>query len=628
MTGPSPRAEAETGPAPAAHRVPGPRSLPAVLAPILALAALSLVAVIAAAAAGGPAATILARAGALARHGAPVAALLADLSGALVLGGGVVAGWVLGDEEDRDARPRVLRAVTAGTVVWTLAQLALVLTSYAIATGQPVTSPSFGSDLPVYLATDLGGWLLVSLVLAAATTVLAVGGTGPRAARLLALCASASLLAKAMTGHASGSAGHETATSTMLVHLIAGGIWIGGLAVLQLVPGDRPGAAAVVRRFSRLALVCWIALLASGAWALAVRMNGPGDLLTSAYVQLGAAKAMILALLGGAGALQRRLLAQEASARPHDGALYRRLAVLELALMGLAVALAAAMSSSPPPAAQVPGSAQPAELLTDYPLPPAPDLAGILVSWRPDAFAIAAVAILALAWWWPTAPHRSRRSTGLLVAGLAAALLVQCGPLAVYGKVLVSAHLAQHVALLTVIGPLLGAALATSVPGHRADRRRWAAAGTAVLAVGALALVYSTPLVRLALDSHIAHLALIVGVVAAGAVLGAAARSSRIAAVTGGLALGAGALVLALGSTLIAPSWFGATGRPWLADAHADQQRAGWALLVWALAWTAVAVAAGRRPRGDQERGARSSSNSERTLRRRASRSSRSTKGS
>lgn len=625
MTRPSPRAEAEARTAAAAPRAPGPRALPALM---MALAGLSLVAMVAAAAAGGPAATILASAGALARHGAPVAALLADLSGALVLGGAVVAGWVLGDEGDRETRPRVLRAVTAGTVVWTLAQLALVLTSYAIATGQPVTSPSFGSDLPVYLATDLGGWLLVSLVLAAATTVLAVGGTGPRAARLLALCAGASLLAKAMTGHASGSAGHETATSTMLVHLIAGGIWIGGLAVLQLVPGDRPGAAGVVRRYSRLALVCWVALLVSGVWALAVRMDGPGDLLTSAYVQLGAAKAVLLVLLGGAGALQRRLLAEEAAGLAHDGGLYRRLAVLELALMGLAVALAAAMSSSPPPAAQVPGSTQPAELLTDYPLPAPPDLAGILASWRPDPFAIAAVAVLALMWWWPTAPVRSRRGTGLLVAGLAVVLLVQCGPLAVYGKVLVSAHLAQHLALLTVAGPLLGAALATSAPGGRADRGRWAAAGAAVLAVGALALVYATPLVRLALDSHIAHLALIVGAVAAGAVLGAAARSSPIAGVAGGLALGVGALVLARGSALIAPSWFGATGRPWLADALADQQRAGWALLGWALAWTAAAVAAGRRPRADQERGARSSSNSERTLRRRASRSSRSTKGS
>lgn len=628
MTRPSPRAGTAAPPAPAPRRAVGPRLLPAVPALIAALAGLSLVAVIAAAAAGGPAATILASAGALARHGAPVAALLADLSGALVLGGAVVAGWVLGDEEDQETRPRVLRAVTAGTVVWTLSQLALVLTSYAIATGQPMTSPSFGSDLPVYLATDLGGWLLVSLVLAAATTVLAVGGTGPRAARLLALCAGASLLAKAMTGHASGSAGHETATSTMLVHLIAGGVWIGGLGALQLVPGDRPGATAVVRRFSRLALVCWVALLASGVWALAVRMNGPGDLLTSAYVQLGAAKAMLLALLGGAGALQRRLLAEEAPGRTHDVGLYRRLAVLELALMGLAVALAAAMSSSPPPAAQVPGSTQPAELLTDYPLPPPPDLAGILVSWRPDAFAIAAVAVLALVWWWPTAPVRSRRGTGLLVGGLAAVLLVQCGPLAVYGKVLVSAHLAQHVALLTVAGPLLGAALSTPVPGRPAERGRWTAAGTAVLAVGALALVYATPLVRLALDSHVAHLALIVGAVAAGAVLGAAARSSRIAGVAGGLALGAGALVLARGSALIAPSWFGATGRTWLDDALADQQRAGWALLAWALAWTAVAVAAPRRPRAGQERGARSSSNSERTLRRRASRSSRSTKGS
>lgn len=585
------------------------------------LGALALVAFVAAAAAGGPAATILASAGPLARHGAPVAALVADLAGALVLGGAVVAGWILPHADDRAA---VLRPVAVGSVVWTLAQLAQLLTSYAVATGQPLGSPAFGSDLPIYLSTDLGLWLLVSLVLAAATTVVAVGASGRGVSRVLALAAGASLLAKAMTGHAAGSAGHETATTTILVHLLAGGVWIGGLAALLLVPGDRPGSATSVRRFSRLALVCWGAMLVSGVWALAVRMDGPGDLLTSAYVQLGVAKAVLLALLGGAGFLQRRLLADAADA-VMDAGLFRRLAVLELALMGLAVALAAAMSSSPPPASQLPSSTQPAVLLTDYPLPPPPDLAGILGAWRPDALALALAAVILLAWWWPTAPSRTRRGTALLLAGVAALLAVQCGPLAVYGKVLISAHLAQHVALLTVVGPLLGAAIGLRLPRWRG---RALAEGTlvpvlgAVIPVGALALVYATPLLRLALDAHVAHMALILGALGGGVLLGAAVRDSRIAGAAAGLLLGGGALALALGTTVIAPSWFGATGRTWLASALTDQQRGGWALLAWAVAWTLVALAVA------QGRAARSSSNSERTVRSRPSRSSRSTNGS
>ena len=71
---------------------------------------------------------------------------------------------------------------------------------------------------------------------------------GPWGARALALCAGCSILAKAMTGHASGNADHETATTTMLVHLLAVGVWIGGLAVMQLLPGGDRDAAGVVRR--------------------------------------------------------------------------------------------------------------------------------------------------------------------------------------------------------------------------------------------------------------------------------------------------------------------------------------------------------------------------------------------
>src|SRR5690625_5473685 len=83
--------------------------------------------------------------------------------------------------------------------------------------------------------------------------------------------------ASAMTGHAAGDETHEVATSTMFVHLLAVGIWLGGLAVLQLLPASSRDNGRVVRGYSHLALICWIALALSGVWALAVRMNTPGE---------------------------------------------------------------------------------------------------------------------------------------------------------------------------------------------------------------------------------------------------------------------------------------------------------------------------------------------------------------
>ena len=139
------------------------------LALLPALAVLSLLAVLAADAAGGDNLVLL-DAGPVARIGAPVAANLADLAAALTLGGAVVAGWLLREEADRT---RALGIVAGAAAATTLARGASLTFSYAIATGQPVGSPRFGSDLGVFLATELGVWLLCGLLAAAATTTVA-----------------------------------------------------------------------------------------------------------------------------------------------------------------------------------------------------------------------------------------------------------------------------------------------------------------------------------------------------------------------------------------------------------------------------------------------------------------------
>nr|WP_281507879.1 CopD family protein [Brachybacterium sp. Marseille-Q7125] len=587
---------------------------------------LALIAVIAAdAAAAGN--LVLLDAGALTRHGAPVAATLANLAAALTLGGAVVAGWMLPRDADRTC---VMTAVAIAAGVTTLARGAALAFSYSLATGQRIGSPRFGSDIAVFAATDLGVWLIAGLLIAAATTTVAVLGSSVGVARTVAVLIGLVALASAMTGHAAGDETHEVGTSTMLIHLLAVGIWAGGLAVLQLLPGEgrreaagradvsgrrgavggadasgRRGAVGtsgtaieeareaeqVVRRFSHLALICWIALAGSGVWALAVRMNGWGDLLTSVYVQIALAKAVLLILLGVLGALQRRQLATGFTGA--DGAdarsTYRRLAVLELGLMGLAIALGAAMSSSPPPAEAGIPPGGPAGLLTGYPLPAAPELTTVLTAWRPAPVALALGAVLLLTWWRPSAPVRDRSASIRLLLGVAVLVLVTSGPLNVYGKVLVSAHVLQHLLLMVPAGVLIGSVW--PVPGRlRELGGRWWV-GALLAAAGPILLVtaYAVPLtLRLALDAHVWHLALQAlalgaGVLTALAVraVGAAGAPRHVLLVPAApLLVGAAAgLWLLLGDVLLAASWFGATGRTWWMDALADQRRAGVAVL-------------------------------------------------
>ena len=556
------------------------------LALLPALAVLCLLAVLAADAAGGDNLVLL-DAGPVARLGAPIAATLADLAGALTIGGAVVAGWLLRERTDR---ARALGIVAGAAAVTTLARGASLAFSYAIATGQPVGSDRFGSDLGVFVATELGVWLLVGLLAAAATTTVAVLGTSALLARTVAVLASVVAFTAAMTGHAAGDETHEIATSTMLVHLLAVGIWLGGLAVLQVLPGRGRDDVRVLRGYSHLALICWIALALSGVLALAVRMNTPAEILTSAYVQIGLGKAVLLLLLGLLGALQRRQLATglgEGAEGRRALDTYRRLALLELALMGLAVALAAAMSSSPPPAEAGTPPAGTAGTLTGYPLPPAPDLLTAATQWRPDPFGMALACVLILIWWRSSAPARPRARTVMLVLGAVVLVLLTSGPLNVYSKVLLSAHVLQHVLLLLPAGVLLGCAATVPSWLRIPLSGRWPLAALAAAAGPALlGAVYAIPpALRLALDSHAAHLALQMLALAAGALIALAARLApaprRVVVVAAPLLLGlAGGVALRVTDVLLAASWFGATGRTWRADALADQRDAGTLVLI------------------------------------------------
>ncbi|GAA4522505.1 cytochrome c oxidase assembly protein [Brachybacterium paraconglomeratum] len=589
-----------------------PQTRPVLIVILLgAFALLAGISVLAAAAAGGDN-LVLMDAGPIARHGAPVAATLADLAAALTLGGAVIAGWLLRDDADRS---RVMIVVGIAAAITTLARGTSLAFSYAVATGQPVGSPRFGSDLGVFVATDLGIWLLAALVVAAAATTVSVLGSSVPIARTVAALAGMIAFCAAMTGHAAGDETHEVGTSTMLIHLLAVGVWVGGLAVLQLLPDRGRDDGAIVRGYSLLALICWVALALSGVWALAVRMNHPGEILTSPYVQLGVAKAVLLLLLGGLGVLQRRQIAEgfdtargtsQEKAGTHARRTYRRLALLELALMGLAVALAAAMSSSPPPAEAGTPPGGTAGVLTGYPLPAMPELSTVLTAWRPDPFGMALACVLLLVWWRPRAPQRTRAQSLRLLLGAMVLVLMTSGPLNVYGKVLLSAHVLQHVLLMVPAGVLLGSVGA--VPQRLrtlCDSRWWPAALLALAGPLLLIAGYVTPVLRLALDGHAAHLALQLLALGGGVLTALALRAMPAAAphwqrllVRGApllLGLGAGVMLL-LTDTLLAASWFGATGRTWWADALADQQRAGIAVLMVVAVAAVMVLGPRRRP--------------------------------
>ena len=108
-----------------------------------------------------------------------------------LLCGALLAGWLLRVPADR-SRAMLVVAVAVG--VTTVARGLALLFSYAIATGQPVGSERFGSDLAVYLATDLGVWLLTALLVGIASPR---GGAVPGIVGLAIVTAALAYLARA-----------------------------------------------------------------------------------------------------------------------------------------------------------------------------------------------------------------------------------------------------------------------------------------------------------------------------------------------------------------------------------------------------------------------------------------------
>lgn len=178
-----------------------------------------------------------------------------------------------------------------------------------------------------------------------------------------ALLAMLALGLLAVAGHAAAvEPGWALAVGADAIHLLASGLWIGGLLPLAALlaaaaretgADTRPYAVLAARRFSRLALACVLLLAASGFVNAWTHVAGVANLVGTAYGRLLLAKLALLAPILTMGMLNRsrRVPALGGDApsvgRPAMRALSRAV-VVEAALGTLLVALVAALGMTPP----------------------------------------------------------------------------------------------------------------------------------------------------------------------------------------------------------------------------------------------------------------------------------------
>ncbi|GAA4921374.1 putative copper resistance protein D [Actinomycetospora succinea] len=430
---------------------------------------------------------------------------------------------------------RAVRIASWAAGTWSVAALLMIPLSAADAYGRPVSQML---DLRVLSVAVPGIETTTSWALTAVFALVALGVTrvvlGWGATVVAFGLALAGLLPLALTGHSAGGSDHDVATNSLLLHVLAAALWVGGLVALvtHLVAGGRHPALAA-RRFSALALVCWIVLALSGVMNALVRIT-PADLLTSTYGLLVVVKALALVALGAFGVWHRRRTLP-ALAAGSSGAIVR-FAGLEVLLMAATMGVAVALGRTPPP---VVPEAQPTriEALVGYAVDQPFTAAGIFTQSRFDL--VFGTLALVLAGLYLAGVRRLRRRGDAWPVGRTLSWLAGCLVLLVatssgigrYAPVMFSVHMGQHmmlnmlVPILLVLGgpvTLLLRALPPAGAGAPPGPREWVLSAVhspvarvlthplvaLALFVGSFYVLYFSGMFAVALESHWAHLAM------------------------------------------------------------------------------------------------------------------------
>lgn len=270
-----------------------------------------------------------------------------------------------------------------------------------------------------------------------------------------------SLLPVAATGHAAGAVAHDIATNSLILHLLAAAVWVGGL-IAVLVHTWRGGkkVALALRRFSVVATVAIVVMAVSGIVNLFIRLRLT-DLLTSTYGLLIVAKLFALALLGLCGLAVRRRIIADLDTRDPDTPLRRRdllrITGFESVVMAATMAVAVSLGRTPPPVPRYLPSIH--ESLIGFQLPGPVSMATIFGQWRFDLL-LGTVAIVALALYlwglrrlhlrdiaWPVGRTLS------WVVGCVVLFLTTSSGFGMYARAEFSSHMSAHV-LLSILVPI------------------------------------------------------------------------------------------------------------------------------------------------------------------------------
>lgn len=289
--------------------------------------------------------------------GLPFVRAAGEIAAATAVGGFLMAAFLVPPQSTGvldAAGYRALRLARAASGVWAACAALLVPLTVSDVSGKPLREHLDPAEIwrvaGLVGTADAWRWtaVLALVVTVAASPVLRWSPTPALLAGSLL-----TLVPLILTGHSAAGGSHDLATDSLLIHLVAGSLWVGGLLALLVhaLRGESRSDLAA-RRFSVIALWCAAAMALSGAVNSLVRVS-PSALVGTDYGNLVLVKISALAVLVVIGWGHRRVTVPALRAAPGERGPLLRLALVEAAVFGVTVGVAVGLGRTPPPPPRV-----------------------------------------------------------------------------------------------------------------------------------------------------------------------------------------------------------------------------------------------------------------------------------
>ncbi|MSO63744.1 MAG: hypothetical protein EXQ62_01535 [Candidatus Planktophila sp.] len=512
---------------------------------------------------------------------------------------------------------KLRRLLWASALAWSLGAFGTIVSAVAELLEKPISDAFDATTLRSFITQiTLGQYLFFQTLVALLVAALAFRIKKILSTVLVMALSLLGLVAPVFQSHAQSSGSHGLAIGSLVIHVVALSLWVGGIFALTVLnPADRPIA---LPRFSQLALWAAIAVVASGSVNALTRLNFK-EAWSSTYAYIVLAKIALVLVLLTISYLQRRNLAN----RDRIGwPILTRLIFIEALIMAFTVAMGAWLSTHHPPERVGASEFDPEIAISGISTPAEPTFARIIFGYEPDGLMIGLL-IIAVALYVKGVVVLTRRGdkwpVGRTIAfalGVSAIDFATSGGLGLYAQFSFSYHMIAHMVLgmIAPIGIVLGAPITLALrtlPQARQSSER-GVRGTLLAALHSkLAVIFTNPITALALfdgslfvlyftdlfgsmmQSHEGHLLMnfhfiLTGVLFFHVVIGIDPNPRRvphlvrIVIVLAAMSIHAFFSVALMSSTnLIDKGYFASLKTPWLNDFLADQRlggSVGWAM--------------------------------------------------